>query len=116
MHEWRVIGLNYLLHDQQTLRSNIVESIDWSVSKEYVFSEEEHGTFRVERHGTVELLPPSNTFIALEDITESQAIEWAKSALGPAGLASLESEIDAELNLLITPTHGSGRPWTESGI
>ena len=109
MHEWTVINLTYRLHDQQTLRSNIVESIDWSVSKE-------DSGFAVERHGTVKLAPPGNTFIAFEDITESQAVDWAKYAIGWTQTNSLEAEIDAELSLLVTPTHGSGVPWTDGGI
>lgn len=109
MHEWRVIGLNYLLHDQQTLRSNIVESIDWSVSKE------ESG-FTAERHGTIELRAPGDVFVAFQDITEAQALEWAKDAIGRTLVESLEAQINSELSLLITPTHGSGVPWTDGGI
>jgi len=44
------------------------------------------------------------------------AVNWAKNALGVDEAAKIEAEIDAELALLITPTHGSGIPWTEGGI
>ena len=50
------------------------------------------------------------------DITESTAINWAKNALGSAAVTQLEADMDAELALLNTPTHGFGVPWTESGI
>lgn len=109
MHQWEVVNLNYLLHDQVSFRYNIVESIDWSVSKE-------SSGFSVERHGTVTLSAPGEVFVPFEDITELSAINWAKNALGTAEVARIESEIDSELNELVTPTHGTGVPWTDSGI
>ena len=109
MYQWGIVNLNYLLHDQVSLRYNIVESIDWSVSKE-------SGSFSIEKHGTVTLNTPGELFVPLEDITELGAINWAKNALGVEKVSSLEAEIDAELALLVTPTHGKGVPWTDSGV
>ncbi len=106
---WSVVNLNYLLHDQQLLRYNIVESIDWSVTKQ-------SGDFTVEKHGTVNLGASGDVFVPFADITESTAINWAKNALGSAAVTQLEADMDAELALLNTPTHGFGVPWTESGI
>ena len=116
MHDWKVVNLNYLLHDQQILKYNIVQSIEWSVSKEHVFSEEEHGVFRVEKHGTVEVASPGEIFVPFESITEGTAVSWAKNALGVEEVLRIEAELDSELVLLITPTHGSGRPWADGGI
>jgi hypothetical protein len=104
-----ILNLNYLLHDQQTLRYNTVESIEWSAEKT-------EGIFSVERHSTVDLPAPGNDFIPFEDITEEKALIWLRNTLGPSGLQAIEDELDAELSELVNPTHGSGRPWTESGI
>ncbi len=109
MHDWKIINLNYLLHDQELLKYNIVQSIEWSVSKK-------DGAFTVERNGTVDLASAGDVFVPLESITEVTAVNWAKNALGVDEAAKIEAEIDAELALLITPTHGSGIPWTEGGI
>ena len=109
MHDWTVINLNYLLHDQELLKYNIVQSIQWSVSKE-------GSGFSVERHGTVNLASPGEVFVPLESITEVTAVNWAKNALGVDEVAKIEGELDAELALIITPTHGSGVPWTDSGV
>ncbi len=106
---WTIVNLNYLLYDQQLLRHNVVESIDWSVTRQ-------RGDFTVEKHGTVNLQASGDTFIPYEDITESTAITWAQNALGSTAIAQLETDMDAELALLNTPTHGFGVPWTDSGI
>lgn len=109
MHQWKILNLKYLLHDQVNLRYNTVESIEWSVSKE-------SSGFSVERHGTVALSAPGEVFVPFENIAELSAINWAKNALGVEEVNRLEAEIDAELTLLVTPTHGTGVPWTDSGI
>jgi hypothetical protein len=104
-----ILNLNYLLHDQQTLRYNTVESIEWSAEKT-------EGGIRAGRHSTVKLQAPGEDFIPFEDITEEKALIWLRDALGTSGLEIIERELNEELNGLLNPTHGSGKPWTESGI
>lgn len=106
---WEIINLNYLLHDQQSLRYNVVQSIDWSVTKT---SE----PFTSERSGTVTLADPGEVFVPYESITEATAINWVRNTLGVDAVEELEAEMNAELERMQTPTHGSGVPWTESGI
>jgi hypothetical protein len=106
---WEIINLNYLLHDQQSLRYNVVQSIDWSVTKT-------SGPFTTERSGTVTLDAPGEVFVPYENIAKTSAINWVKNALGVTAVAELEAEMNAELQEMQTPTHGSGVPWTESGI
>lgn len=50
-------------------------------------------------------------FIAYADITEANALEWTKAALGAEEVASIEANVAAQLQLVENPTEGSGTPW-----
>ena len=50
-------------------------------------------------------------FIPYTDITEAQALEWTKTALGAEEVASMEANVAAQLALLEDPLEGSGTPW-----
>ena len=50
-------------------------------------------------------------FIAYADITEAEALEWTKTALGAEEVASMEANVAAQLGLLEDPVEGSGTPW-----
>ena len=109
MHVWTVTNLKFLLYDQELLKYNVVQSIEWSVSKT-------EGQWSVERHGEVTLPSPSENFIVFEDIPEATAINWAKNAIGAEEVAAIEADLDLQLAVLVTPTHGSGRPWADGGV
>lgn len=109
MHEWTVTNLKFLLYDQVLLKYNIVQSIEWSASKT-------EGEFSVERHGEVTLAAPSEIFVPFESITEVTAVSWAKNALGVEEVEAIEADLDSKLAVLVTPTHGSGRPWADGGV
>ena len=53
----------------------------------------------------------STNFIPYTDITEAQALEWTKTALGAEEVASMEANVAAQLALLEDPLEGSGTPW-----
>tara|TARA_R110000868_G_scaffold207537_2_gene456549 strand:- start:1070 stop:1393 length:324 start_codon:yes stop_codon:yes gene_type:complete len=50
-------------------------------------------------------------FIPYADITEAKALEWTQAALGDEEVASIETNVAAQLALLEDPTEGSGTPW-----
>tara|TARA_R110001632_G_scaffold91511_1_gene196115 strand:- start:138 stop:461 length:324 start_codon:yes stop_codon:yes gene_type:complete len=58
-------------------------------------------------------IPTDNitNFIPYTDITEAQALEWTKTALGAEEVASMEANVAAQLALLEDPLEGSGTPW-----
>jgi len=45
------------------------------------------------------------------DITEEQAIGWAKDALGEDEVASIEAGIAAQINSKVNPTTANGVNW-----
>ena len=52
-----------------------------------------------------------SSFIAYADVTEDNAIAWAKEALGSDEIIRLEEDVAAQIMLSKTPTHGTGVPW-----
>jgi len=45
----------------------------------------------------VELLPPTGTFIPLDQVTNEVAVSWVQDALGPVRVAEMEAEVLALL-------------------
>ena len=52
-----------------------------------------------------------SNFTPYADITEAEALEWTKTALGAEEVASIEANVAAQLELLEDPVEGSGTPW-----
>ena len=52
-----------------------------------------------------------SNFTPYADITEAQALQWTKDALGAEEVASTEATVAAQLQAIENPTDGSGTPW-----
>ena len=52
-----------------------------------------------------------SSFTPYADITEEQAIGWAKDALGADEVAATEANVAAQIAEKENPTKGSGVPW-----
>ena len=52
-----------------------------------------------------------SNFTSYADITEAQALQWTKDALGAEEVASIEANVADQLQLLENPTESSGTPW-----
>ena len=64
-------------------------------------------------YGTVGLSTDDlSSFTPYADITEEQAIGWAKDALGADEVAKIEADIAAQLAAWESPPTYSGVPWT----
>jgi hypothetical protein len=53
-----------------------------------------------------------SSFTPYADITEAEAVQWTKDALGAEEVASIEANVTAQLQLIENPTEGSGTPWS----
>ena len=53
----------------------------------------------------------SASFTAYADITKTEAIAWAKAALGSEEVTNIETKIAAQIAESKTPTKTSGVPW-----
>ena len=52
-----------------------------------------------------------SSFTSYSDITETQAIGWAKDALGSDEVDSIEANVAGQIAEKATPKQGSGIPW-----
>nr|BAR24820.1 hypothetical protein [uncultured Mediterranean phage uvMED] len=69
-------------------------------------------TYSAGAYGSVGLERPE-TLIAYADLTESQVIEWVKTALGgDEKVTEIQTALQAQLDEQRTPTKGKGKPWS----
>ena len=85
-------------------KSDVVTTIHWSASDKD--SDGNTGS----SYGTVGVTLGKN-FIAYADIKESDAIQWAKDALGTDEVTAIETSIANQIAEMKTPTIASGVSW-----
>ena len=85
--------------------SDVVTTVHW-------IARDADGDHTGSAYGTVELAEAdSGSFTAYADITKTNAIAWAKAALGSDEVAAIETRIAAQITESKTPTTTSGVPW-----
>ena len=89
--------------------SDVVTEVHWTASDSETVGED---TYTGNSYGSVSLAEPdSSSFTAYADIKESDAIAWAKAALGTDEVTAVETNIAAQITEAKTPTTTSGVPW-----
>ena len=89
--------------------SDVVTTVHWTASDSETVGEE---TYTGNSYGSVSLAEAdSSSFTAYADIKESDAIAWAKAALGADEVTSIETGITGQITEAKTPTTASGVPW-----
>ena len=73
---------------------------------------EEDGDIKARRYGAVGLGAPSGSYTPYSDVTQAQALTWAKAALGNDEVAEIESSVSSQLADLKNPPTASGKPWS----
>jgi hypothetical protein len=87
---------------------NVVTSIEWEASIQEVVEPHTHTKFK---RGTVELAAPEvSSFTTYASITEVNAINWLKAALGDQ-VETIEDELDSLINESKTSKIKLGIPW-----
>ena len=86
-------------------KADVVTTIHWTASE--TDSDGNSGS----SYGSVGVTLGSGSFVAYKDITETNAIAWAKDALGADEVASIEASIASQIALMKTPTTASGISW-----
>ena len=101
---WSIVQLDYAVSlDGET---DVVNNSHWQC-----IDEDASGN-QTRVYGSVGIPTDDITdFIPYADITEAQALEWTKAALGDEEVASIEANVAAQLELLEDPVEGSGTPW-----
>ncbi len=85
--------------------SDVVTTVHWTAN-------DADGVHNGYAYGSVGLAEAdSGSFTAYKDITEDNAIAWAKAALGTDEVTRIETGIAAQITESKTPTTTSGVPW-----
>jgi len=85
--------------------SDVVTTVHWTASD----ADGDHTGFS---YGSVGLADAdSKSFTAYKDIKETDAIAWAKAALGSDEVTAIETKIAAQITESKTPTVTAGVPW-----
>ena len=87
-------------------KTNVVFTVHWNCT-----DKDSNGNTG-DCYGTI-VIPTDDlsSFTAYSDIKETQAIEWAKAALGSDEVTSIEANVAGQIAEKATPKQGSGIPW-----
>ena len=93
--------------------SDVVTTVHWTASdSETVGSGDSAVVHNGSSYGSVGLAAAdSGSFTAYKDIKETDAIAWAKAALGSDEVTAIETSIAAQITESKTPTVTAGVPW-----
>ena len=86
-------------------KADVVTTIHWRASD--TDSDGNTGS----SYGSVGVTLGSQSFIAYADIKESDAIQWAKDALGTDEVKNIEDSIANQISLMKNPITASGVPF-----
>ena len=89
--------------------SDVVTTVHWTATDSETVGEV---TYTGSQYGSVGLADAdSSSFTAYADIKESDAVAWAKAALGADKVTTIETGIAAQITEAKTSTTTSGVPW-----
>ena len=103
MAKWTIASMDRTIKLDD--KDNVVTTIHWRASD--TDSDGNTGS----SYGSVGVTLGSQSFIAYADIKESDAIQWAKDALGTDEVTAIEANIASQIAEAKTPTTASGVSW-----
>jgi 3-mercaptopyruvate sulfurtransferase SseA len=92
---------------QRDLPAGLCTVAHWTATKT-------DGDYTASAYGSIGLPakdPSDPTFVAYEDITEAQAVEWVLAVMGEEAVAALEAGLDAQIEAQKNPVSATGVPW-----
>lgn len=89
--------------------TNVINNLHWRCDA----SETSGGSdYTAGGYGTQGLAAPDpSSFTAYDSVTEADCIAWLKAAMGTDAVTALEANLQANIDLQVTPTTGEGVPW-----
>ncbi len=112
---WKAVSLDRQLKDGD--KDNVVRTVHWQATDSEVDADNKTDSdgrvivYKGRAYGSVGLPAPSDSFTPYADITEEQAIGWAKAALGDDQVADAEKSVENQIDQQKNPTTGEGVPW-----
>jgi hypothetical protein len=101
---WSIVQLDYALSLDG--RTDVINNSHWQC----VDFDDAGNHARI--YGSVAISTDDlSNFTPYADITEAEALQWTKGALGAEKVASIEADVASQLQAIENPTEGSGTPW-----
>ena len=101
--QWTVSNMERTLTDGAL--SDVVTILHWQLN-------DSDGDHSGRCYGTVGLSEPdADSFTAYADISEADAIAWAKAAIGEEQVEAYESSVASQIELSKNPVSAAGVPW-----
>ena len=103
---WTISQTDFVLSEDGL--TNVINVIHWRVDAEQIEGEV---TFYASSYGTQSVTFDPDNFTDYSNVTEADCIAWVKAGMGEEAVTALETSLQANIDLQITPTNGSGTPW-----
>ena len=98
---WKVVSMQRDLPDGDTPPEGLVTVVHWTAQLGEASS-----------YGSVGLgAPDPDNYTPYDEVTETQAVDWAKAALGPETVSGIESSLASQEEEILNPTTADGVPW-----
>ena len=105
MATWTVSSMERTLTDSESGLTDIVVTLHWQLT-------DSDGDHHGRCYGTVGLeASDADSFTAYADISEADAIAWAKAALGDEQVTAYEASVASQIELSKNPVSAAGVPW-----
>ena len=111
--QWQVSSMERTLNDSDSGLEGVVNILHWQVVDSQTVGEGDDAVVHSGRcYGTVGLeAPDADSFTSYADISEADAIAWAKAALGDEQVEAYEASVASQIELSKNPVSGTGVPW-----
>ena len=108
-YQWDIQALDCV--PQEDGHTDVVVVAHWIVNAT-------DGTYTASVYGTQSFTyTPENPFTPYEDLTEEQVVGWVQDAMGPEGVASLEANLDTQIeNQINPPIVTPPLPWAPAPV
>ena len=107
--QWTVSTMERTLNDSESGLEGVVNILHWQVTDSETVDEIVHSG---RCYGTVGLSEPdADSFTAYADISEADAIAWAKAAIGDEQVEAYEASVASQIELSKNPVSAAGVPW-----
>lgn len=104
---WTVSTMDRTLTDGDL--SDVVTVLHWQCTDSETVDDVTHSG---RCYGTVSLSSPdADSFTAYADISEADAISWAKAAIGEEQVEAYQASVASQIELSKNPVSAAGVPW-----
>tara|TARA_R110000824_G_scaffold400116_1_gene606925 strand:+ start:1857 stop:2189 length:333 start_codon:yes stop_codon:yes gene_type:complete len=104
---WTISQTNFVLSEDGL--TNVINNLHWQCNAAETNGGKEYTAGNYGSEGLA--APDPSAFTAYDSVTEADCIAWVKAAMGADKVTQLETLMQSDIDLQITPTTGAGVPW-----